>query len=563
MSCSKYTLTNNGSALAKFSYRRCSDNMEFYNIGIDQGTFKNIWFVDGSFSKDGDIEIVNSISPFPSPTACQKSPSIEIMFSSDTVNDFYKSSAPANEVDINFYLNNSTTCHVNWGDGNTDTYTGTYINPTHTYLSDGLFIISITFDNFDEVNEFGIFNQPVTSVTGTEYLTSLEYLYIESCILTNFDTITAPLSPILLELYLDDNWLVSFQPTYQLPDTLEYLDVSDNYYMTTFSLIEPLPSNLIELDINDCGGNYPNGYYGYGLSNENGGITSPFTYAIPNSLQYLRVRSNKISQFAPTFDIINSELNFLNASDNYLTSFDVNLPNNLQTLYVYTNPLTSFNPAFSQDLTSGTLVSGLTYTITKYNASDDFSNVADVQAGSINTTGCVFIATGTTPTAWTASSILTLCKINTIDVSDTTLTSFNPSSALPSSLSTLYINNNKPYGGPGSNEGTFGQSGLTSFDPTIALPYSLDDLYLDDNSLTVFNPTPNIPSTISILNLQNNNLTTGGTNTTLVYLSTILTGPTGTIDLDGTGNAGPTVGPPDGLGAVTTLTLAGYNVNTN
>lgn len=563
MSCSKYTLTNNGSALAKFSYRRCSDNMEFYNIGIDQGTFKNIWFVDGSFSKDGDIEIVNSISPFPSPTACQKSPSIEILFSSDTVNNFYKSGNPGDVMDFTISASTSVTCTIEWGDGNTNTYTGTNLNPQHTYLSDGIFIIKIIFDDFSKVTEFNIFEMPVTTVSGLEYLTSLVYLYIESCILTNFDTITAPLSNVLKELYLDDNWFVSFAPTYQLPDTLEYLDVSDNYYMTTFSLIEPLPSNLIELDIRDCGGNYPNGYYGYGLSNENGGITSPFTYAIPNSLQDLRVRSNKISQFAPTFDIINSELDFLDASDNYLTSFDVNLPNNLQTLYVYTNPLTSFNPVFSQDLTSGTLVSGLTYTISKYNASDNFSNVANVQAGSINTTGCEFIATGTTPTAWTASSILTLCKIDTIDVSDTTLTSFNPSSALPSSLSTIYINNNKPYGGPGSNQGTFGQSGLTSFDPTIALPYSLDDLYLDDNSLTVFNPTPNIPSTISILNLQNNNLTTGGTNTTLVYLSTILTGPTGTIDLDGTGNAGPTVGPPDGIAAEATLVANGYTVNTN
>lgn len=57
--------------------------------------------------------------------------------------------------------------------------------------------------------------------------------------------------------------------------------------------------------------------------------------------------------------------------------------------------------------TNGTLVVGRRYAITTYVAGDDFSNVANVVSGDINTNGCEFIATGTTPTDYTNGSILT------------------------------------------------------------------------------------------------------------------------------------------------------------
>lgn len=50
---------------------------------------------------------------------------------------------------------------------------------------------------------------------------------------------------------------------------------------------------------------------------------------------------------------------------------------------------------------------GETYTITNYVSPDDFSNIANVQSGVINETGCVFIATGTTPTYWLEGSEIT------------------------------------------------------------------------------------------------------------------------------------------------------------
>jgi len=57
-------------------------------------------------------------------------------------------------------------------------------------------------------------------------------------------------------------------------------------------------------------------------------------------------------------------------------------------------------------ITNGPLVVGVRYAITTFVAGDDFSNVAEVESGTINVTGCVFIATGTTPTDYSNGSTL-------------------------------------------------------------------------------------------------------------------------------------------------------------
>jgi uncharacterized delta-60 repeat protein len=58
-------------------------------------------------------------------------------------------------------------------------------------------------------------------------------------------------------------------------------------------------------------------------------------------------------------------------------------------------------------ITSGYLVVGESYEITNYVSGDDFSNVAEVTYGVINTTGCVFKAIGSIPTDYSNSSDLT------------------------------------------------------------------------------------------------------------------------------------------------------------
>ena len=67
------------------------------------------------------------------------------------------------------------------------------------------------------------------------------------------------------------------------------------------------------------------------------------------------------------------------------------------------------------------LIIGETYTITSYQASDDFSNIANVQSGTINETGCVFIATGQTPYVWDNGSELTSGGGLIVDVLENTL----------------------------------------------------------------------------------------------------------------------------------------------
>ena len=54
----------------------------------------------------------------------------------------------------------------------------------------------------------------------------------------------------------------------------------------------------------------------------------------------------------------------------------------------------------------GGFIIGETYTISTYVSGDSFSNIANVTSGVIDTTGCVFIATGETPTNWDNGSTL-------------------------------------------------------------------------------------------------------------------------------------------------------------
>jgi hypothetical protein len=67
------------------------------------------------------------------------------------------------------------------------------------------------------------------------------------------------------------------------------------------------------------------------------------------------------------------------------------------------------------------LIIGETYTITTGQTGDDFSNIANVISGVINETGCVFVATGTTPAIWTNASELTSGGGLIVDVLENTL----------------------------------------------------------------------------------------------------------------------------------------------
>ena len=61
--------------------------------------------------------------------------------------------------------------------------------------------------------------------------------------------------------------------------------------------------------------------------------------------------------------------------------------------------------SLTNDFNNG-LIIGETYTIGFYGDGDDFSNIANVQSGIINTSGCTFIATGETPSVYTGGTEL-------------------------------------------------------------------------------------------------------------------------------------------------------------
>jgi hypothetical protein len=81
MACSKYILTNTGSTLVNFSYRRCDDSLWDYQVELLPNQTKNIWVIDGTYtvapSFKGGILLINEGSfppisatstPTPSPT---------------------------------------------------------------------------------------------------------------------------------------------------------------------------------------------------------------------------------------------------------------------------------------------------------------------------------------------------------------------------------------------------------------------------------------------------------------------------------------------------------------
>jgi len=76
MACSKYTLTNTGSTIVNFSYRRCDDSMWDYQVELSPNQTKNIWVIDGTYTVAPAFKSVLSLTndgPFP-PIAATNTP---------------------------------------------------------------------------------------------------------------------------------------------------------------------------------------------------------------------------------------------------------------------------------------------------------------------------------------------------------------------------------------------------------------------------------------------------------------------------------------------------------
>ena len=77
MACSKYTLTNTGSTIVNFNYRRCDDAMWQYQVELEPNQTKNIWLIDNTYSISplflSSVVLVNNgifppVVPSPTPT---------------------------------------------------------------------------------------------------------------------------------------------------------------------------------------------------------------------------------------------------------------------------------------------------------------------------------------------------------------------------------------------------------------------------------------------------------------------------------------------------------------
>lgn len=77
MACSKYTLTNTGSTVVNFNYRRCEDSMWEYQVSLAPNQTKNIWLINGTYDAaqvfESIIVLVNDgvypITPTPTRTS--------------------------------------------------------------------------------------------------------------------------------------------------------------------------------------------------------------------------------------------------------------------------------------------------------------------------------------------------------------------------------------------------------------------------------------------------------------------------------------------------------------
>ena len=75
MACSKYTLTNTGSTIINFNYRRCDDSMWEYQVELYPNQTKNIWLINNTYSiaqlyQSSVVLVNNGVFPpvYPSPT---------------------------------------------------------------------------------------------------------------------------------------------------------------------------------------------------------------------------------------------------------------------------------------------------------------------------------------------------------------------------------------------------------------------------------------------------------------------------------------------------------------
>ena len=75
MACSKYTLTNTGTTVAFFNYKKCDDTSWQYQNELFPNQTKNIWLVNGTYSSiSSSIILGTNDGAFPPTPSCTRTP---------------------------------------------------------------------------------------------------------------------------------------------------------------------------------------------------------------------------------------------------------------------------------------------------------------------------------------------------------------------------------------------------------------------------------------------------------------------------------------------------------
>jgi hypothetical protein len=64
MNCYKYILTNTGTTISTFTYRRCDDTVWQYQVELDSNQIKTIWAIENTYSTGSYDILTISVEPF-------------------------------------------------------------------------------------------------------------------------------------------------------------------------------------------------------------------------------------------------------------------------------------------------------------------------------------------------------------------------------------------------------------------------------------------------------------------------------------------------------------------
>ena len=326
------------------------------------------------------------------------------------------------------------------------------------------------------------------------------------------------------ELRINNNQIVTFDPTQALPNSLELISIPNNQ-IVTFNPSIPLPNSLITLS----------------LAN-NQIVTFDPSIALPNSLVNLNLNNNQMTTAGYTASeswansmsvipnrgtidfnnningVIGTNLESILVSKGWTVEGDTaQLPFDVTANWSLTTPPVTDEASFITFLESGQdgdgntnsqtgvvitdfLLEGdrLRCNVSSTGGSDlafSLMGITDATSfGNLQMTGFLYLYS-----AETSNNILSVDNtswpigVTSIDVSNNSITSFD-NVTWPSGLQNLYLNSNQ----------------IVTFDPTIALPNGLQQLGLSNNQIVTFDPSIALPSSLQNLYLEGNQMTTAG-----------------------------------------------------